>query len=281
MNLRHLVLALIFCWSSSLAEQPVPTLWAGKCVNRTAGASGQVKLILFESGAPDPTGARKVSGYMSVTGWLNGGGEFEGTIAKGDLTFKTTHVAPIEWKGSFGLDSLVGTYSVPAIGGQPEQTGAFEVDKVSRPPGPEAEVRQGMMVVIESQYNDFATDEAGKLQSWPQVIFDAIHPVGTGISIQVADLTLEWQEGADRTKAEGIRRYTTDLFLFWSSPLQPKGVTQLRTVHNAEFGELISCDVVRTNGTTTEEVKETAKDVGIKVGVAVGAALLKSWLESE
>lgn len=280
MKLLLAFVALLVPWTTLLAE-PAATLWTGTIVNKTHDTRGQVKLVLFEPGKPDAHGAKQVKGYMSVSGWLAGGGEFEGTISKGDLAFKTDHLGPIQWNGSFGLDSIIGTYSIRAQDGLPAQAGEFDVEKVARAPGSEAELRQNMMVVIESEFNGLEAKADGKMCFWPQTIFDAIHPVGNGISIQVADLTLEWNEGADHTTREGIRRYTTDLFLFWSSPLQPKGVTQLRTVHNAELGQLISCDIVRTNGTTKEEVKEKVKDVGIQVGLAVGAALLKSWLESE
>lgn len=280
MKLILVFLALLAPWSTLLAK-PAAILLTGKCVNKTSNTSGQMKLILFKPGEPDAKGVRKVSGYMSVTGWLNGGGEFEGTLSEGNIAFKTRHLAPIQWNGSFGLDRIEGTYSIPEQDGVPAQAGEFDVEKVARTPGSETELRQNMMVVIESEFNGLEAKPDGKMCFWPQAIFDAFHPVGNGISIEVADLSLEWKEGADHTKREGIRRYTTDLFLFWSSPLQPKGVTQLRTVHNAELGQLISCDIVRTNGTTTEEVKEKAKEVGIQVGLAVGAALLKSWLESE
>ena len=281
MNLRTTLLLLVLGLCNALAGQPAATLWTGKCVNKTAGVSSQVKLVLFDPGEPDASGVKTVSGYMSVTGWLVGGGEFKGTISKGNLAFETQHLVPISWNGSFGLDSIVGTYSIPARDDEPAQGGEFEVDKVVRIPGSEAELRQNMMVVIESEYNGAEAGSDGKVHFIPQVIFEAIHPVGTGISIQVADLSLEWREGADRTKREGLHRYTTDLFLFWSSPLQPKGVTQLRTVHNAELGQLLTFEVIRTNGTTTDEAKEKAKEVGIQVGLTVGAALLKSWLESE
>jgi hypothetical protein len=278
MKLILALIALLVPWTTLLAK-PAATLWTGKCVNKTANTSGQVKLILFEPSEPDEKGVRKVSGYMSVTGWLSGGGEFEGTISKGDLAFNTRHLAPIQWSGSFGLDSIVGSYSIPAQGDMPAQAGEFVVDKVNRN-GAADEFRQNLMVVFESDFNSIEVGADGKGKFWPQVIFDAIHPVGTGVSIQVADLDIEWQEGADRTSTTGIRRYTTEYFLFWSSPLQPKGVTRLRTVHNAELGEMIACDVIATNGTTKEDVKETAKDVGVSIGIAVGAALLKSLIES-
>jgi hypothetical protein len=273
-----LLLALLLPWTTLLAE-PAATLWTGKCVNKTNDTSGQVKLILFEPGEPDARGVKRVAGYMSVTGWLIGGGEFEGTISKGDLVFKSHHLAPIQWKGSFGLDSIVGTYSIPAQGDLPAQAGEFDVDKVNRI-GPVDEFRQNFMVVIESDLNGFEVGADGQAEFWPQVIFDSLHPVGTAASIQVADLEIEWQEGADRISPTGIRRYTSELVLYWSSPLQPRGITRLRTVHSAELGELVAFDIVSTNGTTKEDFKKTAKDVGISLGVAAGIAILKSLIES-
>jgi hypothetical protein len=279
LKLLLVFVALLLPWTSLLAE-PVATLWTGKCVNKTLDTRGQVKLILFEPGKPDAKGVKRVSGYMSVSGWQNGGGEFEGTISDEELTFSTKHLTPMQWTGRFSRGGIIGSFSVPARGKDPVEIGEFYADKVSRGGGAD-QFRQNLMFVIESDYNGIVKGEDGKEYFTPQVIFDAVHPVGSGISVQITDLELEWQEGADRETLDGLRRYTMSFVLYWMSPLNGKGFTRLRTVHNAELGEMISCDLIETNGTTTDQVKQTSKDLGIKIGVAVGAAMLKSWLESK
>lgn len=144
MKLLLVFVALFVPWTTLLAESAA-TLWTGKCANKTHDTHGQVKLILFEPGKPDAKGVKKVSGYMSVSGWLNGGGPFEGTISNGDISFTTSHLASIRWSGSFGLDSVIGKFVVPEQKGHPSEAGEFDVEKVSRGGGAD-EFRQNLMV---------------------------------------------------------------------------------------------------------------------------------------
>jgi hypothetical protein len=272
-----LLLVLVSCLlpcNSALSEQS--GIWAGTCLNHTTGQEGFLKVALGEPGL-DVGSKNEVAGYMCVTGWLAGGGEFIGRIAGDTLTFTTHDFAVINWTGQQGGDVIAGTYKAPQNGVSPAQVGAFRLKKLPSKVGSEAEFRQLFMLLLEWDFNCPVVLADGKTVLKQQLLFDSVHPVGTATSVRITDTQIEWQEDAEKKRTlEEIRRYTVDLTIYWSGPIQEKGWTKMRLSYNAELEELTAQTVVDTNGVTKEKAGKLAIDIGLMFAAAATKVLLES-----
>lgn len=274
MKILLVLAACLLPWESALSEQS--GIWAGTCLNHTTGQEGFLKVALGEPGL-DVGSKNEVAGYMCVTGWLVGGGEFIGKIAGDTLTFTTRDFAVINWTGQQGGDVIAGSYKVPENGASPAQVGAFRLKKLPSQAGAEAEFRQLFMLLLEWDFNCPVVLADGRTVLKQQLLFDSVHPVGNATSVRITDTQIEWQEGAEKKRTlEEIRRYTVDLTIYWAGPIQEKGWTKMRLGYNAELGELTTQTVVDSNGVTKEKAGKLAIDVGLMLAAAATKVLLEN-----
>ncbi|RBP38587.1 hypothetical protein DES53_111106 [Roseimicrobium gellanilyticum] len=255
------------------------TLFAGTCRNVTHGVDGLLKLFVVQK----PDGA--LEGYMSISGWLVGSGPLKGSRAGNTYKFTTSDPLwglSITWEGVRRGDKLIGEYVSAANPktGTDRQVGEWEAElETAETDGAitsEESFRKLFKLRLEADLNSPIKLQDGTTVTGAQGLFQAIHPVGSGVSVCVTDVSIDWKEGATKTSAEGIQRYVVDYTLFWQGVVRPTGHTKLRLKFNAALNAVTAHELVETTGTTNQEVGEIAFGIGVILGKAAMDSLLES-----
>lgn len=69
--------------------------------------------------------------------------------------------------------------------------------------------------MVEAVLNAAVGLAEGSSKTGAQALFDSVHPIGTGVSVSVNSVSIEWKCGASKTSAGDIHRYTVDYALYW------------------------------------------------------------------
>lgn len=263
------ILALVN--SQALADEAY--LFKGSCRNVTHSVDGLLKLYVVEheNGTLD--------GYMSISGWLVGSGSLKGSKTGNTYQFRTEdpqYGQNIRWEGVKSGDSLSGEYYVNSE----KQAGEWELSlqsqfKVGETVSKEA-FEHYFMLKLETDLNSNVTLKDGTVQTGAQALFSTVHPVGTGVSVCVDSVSLEWKDGAEQTSVEGIRRYCVEYTLFWQGIIQAYGHSKLRMTYNANLEQVTGHELISTTGTTNSDVENIAFGVGVMLGEAAMESLLQS-----
>ena len=259
------------------ADEKDSSLLSGTCRNITHGLDGLLKLYLTEEGGGN------IEGYMSISGWLVGSGPLKGTRSGNTYKFTTTDPLfglNISWEGVRRGDKVTGEYYIKASAklGLEKQAGEWEVAVEDTQAGGVIKSEQSFQKLfklrLEAELNSPVKLPDGKTVTGAQGLFQSIHPLGTGVSVCVTDVTIDWKEGASKTSAEGIHRYIVEYTLFWHGVVRPTGHTKLRLKYNAALNAVTAHELIETTGTTNQDVGEIAFGIGVILGKAAMDSLL-------
>lgn len=250
--------------------------YEGTCHNVTASADGHVKLMLSEEN-------NRLTGIMSVSGWLMGGGPVTGSHTGAEYKFTSADPTGmvIQWQGELQNGKLSGEYVVEAQAGLPRQVGEWSVELQGRlKPGdpPDANVAENVTTAMlkmefERMLNAPVKQADGKYISGAQNVFQVVHPSGQGISIWVENVGVEWKTGKPKN-LNGIHKLSVNYTLYWQGVLTPSGWTKIRLVYNANIDAVTKHEVVESTGTTNKD----ADDLAFGLGVILGRAAMEKML---
>lgn len=252
------------------------SLWTGNCRNATYGANGRLKVYLIENGA-------NLTGYISISGELVGSGDLKGTKHGGAVSFTSfdpIYNVPITWKGQQDGSRISGEYFIDAMPAQgtAKQVGEWDValGAISNDGLPDSEsgFKSLFLLKLEIDLNEPVQRPDGSYVTGAQALFDSIHPAGTGVSINVTSVEVEWNEGASRTKISNIRKYTVDYTIYWIGIIQKNGTTRMRLKYNTAIEAVTAHEVVSSTGITDNE----AGQIAFSLGALLGRAAMKSLL---
>jgi hypothetical protein len=269
-NLFFLCLLYIQSTSSMAAEIVV---YEGTCHNVTSDADGHVKLVISNEND-------RLTGIMCVSGWLMGGGRVVG-LRKG-AEFKFTSTDPtgvlIEWKGVLQNDKLSGEYIVKAQGGLPREVGEWSAEMKGKSkrgePLDENATTAMLKIALETALNAPVKEADGQYISGAHNVFKAVHPAGSGVSIWVENIAVEWKTERLFRKLEDIHKFRADYILYWQGVITSTGWTRLRLTYNANIDAITSHKVVESTGTTNNEADEIAFGIGFMLGKAAMESML-------
>ncbi len=223
---------LVLCGVQALAKE---TLFVGTCRNVTHGVDGYLKLYVVET-------ERGLEGYMSISGHLFGSGPLKGAKDGRQFNFSTTDASggSITWQGILDGNKLSGEYvCLPDRSlGTEKEVGEWEVAEVHPDKHASAEAalfKQRFLVQSEILLNSPVEQSNGSLVSGAQSLFDAVHPVGGGVSVCVTGTDIEWKVGASQSDECDIHRYVVEYILFRRGVIRPTGWTRLRLTYNAKL----------------------------------------------
>jgi hypothetical protein len=241
----------------------------GTCRNATAGVDGNVKLVFWEN-------TNKIEGFMSVSGWLIGGGDVNG-IREGN-TFRFMSADPssrlmIYWQGTLQDAILSGEFLITAKAGAARQVGEWRVENVARAlvgasTQNEKMTAETMKLVVELKLNEPVKQSDGKVITGAENIFKAAHPAGTGLSICVENLDIEWKPESQTRTLEDIYKYRATYVLYWQGIVTPKGWTRLRLAYNSKINAITSHEIIESTGTTNQQFNELVFGIGALLGKA-------------
>ncbi|OYW12938.1 MAG: hypothetical protein B7X02_03145, partial [Rhodospirillales bacterium 12-54-5] len=117
----------------------------------------------------------------------------------------------------------------------------------------------------------------GAVELGANSIFSSIHPVGTGVSVRVTEIDIDWKENATRKDAKDIRKYAIAYTLYWHGLITPTGWTKMSLTYNANLGQVTEHKIIQSTGTTNKE----AKDMAFGIGVIIGQAAMEAFLNSK
>jgi hypothetical protein len=274
MTLRRILLLALLLFIQSFALRAVDlAAFVGTCHNVTANADGHLKIVFTEEGT-------KLGGFMSVSGWLCGGGNISGTRSGRNFQFTTTDRTGliIEWQGDFQNGKLSGEYSIKAYGDLPRQVGEWSVNPggglQANEPYDENVTLSLLKMVLETSMNDPVKQADGTFISGAQDLFKSIHPAGAGISIWVESLDVDWKADTQSRCYEDIHKFRLNCVLYWQGILRPTGTTKLRFAYNIKLNAVTSAEIVESTGTTNKEVNEALFSVGSLLGKVAIEGLL-------
>lgn len=270
-------IAAVLFVSNLKADVSDTTLLTGTCRNVTYGLDGFLKVIVVERSDG------VLEGYMSISGWLAGSGQLKGTRSGNTYKFTTTdplRELSISWEGVRKEGKLSGEYYIEPNSklGTVRQVGEWDVsvEDTDGVIASEKSFRKLFELHLEADLNAPIELNDGTVVTGAQGLFQAIHPAGSGVSVCVTDVSIDWKEGASKTSVEGIHRYTVYYTLFWHGVVRPTGHTKLRLKYNAALKVVTAHELVETTGTTTQEVGEIAFGIGVILGQAAMDSLLNS-----
>lgn len=265
-TLRKIILLALLMFVQSTALTAVDLVACeGTCHNVTGNVDGHLKVVFTEENG-------KLTGFVSVTGWLHGGGNITGTRTGTNFQFTTTDRTGliIKWQGEIKNAKLSGEYFIDAQGGFPRQVGEWNVGmggslKAGAPFN--ANVTTSLLkLVLESSFNNPVKQADGTLLSGAQNVFKSIHPAGVGISIWVENIDVEWKADTQSRGYEDIHKFRLDYVLYWQGVLKPTGTTKLRLAYNNKLNAVTSVEIVESTGTTNEDVNQALSGVGSLLG---------------
>jgi hypothetical protein len=270
-------MAFVAILTITITQAKDTELWDGSCRNVTYQLDGYLKLFTMQDGA-------NLSGYISISGWLTGSGEIKGRRDGNTVTFTSTDATglKIKWEGIVRGDVLDGEYFIDPSPerGTGKQVGEFKVSLVDKQRDgiaeSEASFRKLFMLSLEADLNAPVKLANGKVAFGADALFQSIHPVGTGVSIKVTEVAIDWKEGSSRKDAKDIRKYSIAYTLFWHGLIAPTGWTKMQLTYNANLGQVTDHKIVQTTGTTNSDVNDIAFGIGVLLGQAAMEALLNS-----
>jgi len=271
-----LVLLINFWECSSTAKAEDLAAFEGTCHNVTADADGHVKLMVSEEN-------NRLSGMMSVSGWLMGGGQVTGSHVGSEYKFTSTDPSgmTIDWQGELQNGKLSGEYIFKAQAGLPRQVGEWSVElkgwlKPNDPPDANAAenvITAMLKMEFERMLNAPVKQADGKYISGAQNVFQVVHPSGQGISIWVENVGVEWKTGKPKNLT-GIHKISVDYTLYWQGVVTPTGWTKIRLAYNANIDAVTKHEVVQSTGATNKDADDLAFGLGFILGKAAMEKLL-------
>ncbi|WP_050025403.1 hypothetical protein [Verrucomicrobium sp. BvORR034] len=274
-----LCVAVSLLGAAPVAVADETLLFSGTCRNVTHGIDGLLKLFVLEKA--DGT----LQGYMSISGWLVGSGPVAGKKVGNRYQFSTRDPhwgLSIDWDGTQRSGKLSGEYitSPNAKLGTGKQVGEWAVtiqDSTDEAATlTEQAFKNRFLLMVETDLNADVQLADGSTQTGAQALFSSVHPIGTGVSVSVNDVAIEWKDGASKTSAADIHRYTVDYTLYWHGIIQANGHTKLRLTYNNALQTVTAHEVIETTGTTKSEVGEIAFGIGVLLGKAAVESMLNS-----
>lgn len=271
------LLSLSFCALTPARANDI-ALYSGTCRNLTAQLDGNLKILVVEKGDA-------IEGYISISGWLTGSGTIKGTRDGKTLRFQSNDTVwglAIDWKGTVIDGKLSGEYWIEAqpAASLPRQVGEWKADFLSTQT--EGEVpsersfKQMFMMYVESELNDPVKQSDGTTLTGAQSLFNAFHPIGTGVSVCVEDVEFEWKPDTKHTSADDIHRFTVKYALYWHGIIQANGWTRAKLVFNSELNAVTAHEVIESTGTTRKQANDLAFGIGFILGKAAVDSMLKS-----
>ena len=269
-----LVSCLWACNSQVMAEDM--TAFEGTCHNVTANADGHVKLMVSEEN-------NRLTGMMSVSGWLMGGGQITGSRVGPEYKFTSTdpYGMTIDWQGELQNGKLSGEYIFKAQAGLPRQVGEWSVElkgwlKPNAPP--DANATENVIIAMlkmefERTLNAPVKQTDGKYISGAQNVFQVVHPSGQGVSIWVENVGVEWKNGIPKNLTS-IHKISVDYTLYWQGAITPRGLTKIRLAYNANIDAITKHEVVESTGATNKD----ADDLAFGLGFILGKAAMEKML---
>lgn len=271
---RIIFLALLLFVESYALAAPDLSAYEGTCHNVTGNVDGHLKVVFTEEND-------QIAGFMSVTGWLHGGGNITGTRHGTDFRFTTTDGTGliIEWQGALQSGKLSGEYFIKAQGGLPRQVGEWSVNtegSLKAGVSFDANVTLSLLkLVLETRFNDPVKQADGTSISGAQNVFKSIHPAGAGISIWVESVEVDWKADNHSRRLEDIHKFRLNYILYWQGILKPTGTTKLRLTYNTKIDSVTSVEIIESTGTTNKDVNGVLFDVGAFLGKAAVNSLLR------
>jgi hypothetical protein len=275
----HLLTAAAFLAAGTAARADEALLFAGSCRNVTYGVDGLLKVFVLERS--DGT----LEGYMSISGWLSGSGPLKGTKEGNRYHFSTLDPnwgLAIAWDGSRRNGTLAGEYHCApnATVGTGKQVGEWSVtlQDASDPAGDltEQSFEKLFLLRAEAELNAPVKLNHGSVTTGPPALFATVHPVGSGVSVSVTGIDIEWKDGAAKNNAENIRRHTVEYTLYWHGVIQANGHTRLRLTYNNALQAVVAHEVIDSTETTKNDVGDIAFGIGVLLGKAAVDSLLNS-----
>ena len=271
----HILFVLLACfWAChTLASDVDMAALSGTCHNVTGNVDGHLKIVFSEE-------VDTLGGFVSVSGWLRGGGKITGTRSGTKFRFNTTDQTGliIKWQGDVQNGKLSGEYYIDAQGGMPQQNGEWSVTpEGSRKAGApcDANVTLSLLkMVLETGLNDPVKQANGTFTSGAQDLFKSIHPAGAGISIWVESLDVDWNADTQSRCYEDIHKFRLDCVLYWQGILKPTGTTKLRFAYNIKLNVVTSAEIVESTGTTNKDVNNALLGLGSFLGKVAIEGLL-------
>lgn len=264
---------LLFVESYALVAADLAA-YEGTCHNVTGNVDGHLKVIFTEEND-------QLAGFMSVSGWLGGGGNINGKRSGTSFRFTTTdHTGLIiEWQGDLQNGKLSGEYFIKAQGDLPRQVGEWSVNtegSLKAGVSFDANVTLSLLkLVLETRFNDPVKQADGTSISGAQNVFKSIHPAGAGISIWVESVDVDWKTDTQSRRLEDIHKFRLNYILYWQGILKPTGTTKLRLAYNTKIDSVTSVEIIESTGTTNKDVNGVLFDVGAFLGKAAVNSLLR------
>lgn len=249
-------------------------LWTGTCRNVTASMDGNLKLYVNEQSG-------RITGFISISGWLVGSGEIAGRRAGNQVEFESTDPLQgltITWKGVIKDGRITGEYYIPAMPalGTPRQVGEWSVtlyaDSVEKEAVNEDRFKKLFIFDLERDFNAPIKMSDGSQNTGTAILFGSVHPMGTPVSTTVESVQIDWSDDSKGFNRENLHKYRIEFTLYWHGVIRTFGQTRMAVTYNAKLGEFTGQEVLSTNGVTKSEVK--------KVAGAVGVMIAKSALEA-
>ena len=271
-----ILLVSVILTASTFAKDTA--LWDGTCRNVTHQLDGYLKIFIQQDGT-------RISGYISISGWLTGSADIQGRRDGNTISFVSTDArgSRIVWSGIVRGDALDGEYVVDpnASLGLGKQVGEFKVVLMDKHqdgiPESEDAFRKLFMLSLEAELNAPIKLSNGEVELGANSIFGSIHPVGTGVSVRVTEIDIDWKENATRKSAKDIRKYTIGYTLYWHGLITPTGWTKMSLTYNTNLEQVTEHKVIQSTGTTNKQ----AKDMAFGIGVLIGRAAMESFLNSK
>lgn len=276
--MKWIAIMLVSALLTTTATAKDTALWDGACRNVTHQLDGYLKILIQQDGT-------QITGYISISGWLTGSAEIKGKRDGNTISFVSKDPAGvrIEWSGIVRGSVLDGEYSVDPIvsEGLGRQVGEFKVvledNHQDGVPESEAAFRKLLMLGLEAELNAPLQLSDGTIEFGANSIFRSIHPVGTGVSVRVTEIDIDWKENASRKDARDIRKYTVAYTLYWHGLITPTGWTKMSLTYNANLGQITAHKIIQSTGTTNRE----AKDMAFGIGVIIGQVAMEAFMNSK
>lgn len=267
----------LLLWFVTVHSAFAADLWIGSCRNVTAGVDGNLKLQVNEQ-------AGRVTGFISISGWLLGSGEIKGRRAGSRIEFVSTDSTDgltITWSGIVKADGRIsGEYFIkphPALG-LPAQSGEWSVSlylgSSEKGATDEARFKKLFIFDLEKDLNATSPLADGSVTSGARVLFEEIHPVGIPVAVTVDSVDVEWKHGSTTYTQADLHKYRVTITLYWHGPIQKFGRTRIALDYNAELGAWTGQEILSTTGIT----KSGARKVAVAIGAFVAKAALDAFL---
>lgn len=268
-----LVFCILACGMHAEAEELVA--FEGTCRNVTAGADGHVKLVVSEEN-------HRLTGAMSVTGWLGGGGDVTGTLNGARMqftTYDTRSGITIEWQGEIKNGGVTGEYFTKSSTLIEKQVGEWSASWKGRQNDPKTSenvTKVLFKMYLEETLNAPVKTTKGDFISGADSLFRATHPAGKGVSVTVEGLEVDWNSDSSTKLLSDIHKFRATYVLYWEGIVTPTGWTRFRMAYNTKINAFTANEILQTTGTTIKEANDMAFGLGVILGKFAVDSLLNS-----